>query len=445
MNKLIFIILIFLLLAIKITHQRDRDFKPLLVSLFIISVPLVISFELYKVKSESPSGTLSTVFFLNTPLILYFTSLLFFKRRSISFNYQDNKLELAIILLAIISLINPENQLRGATLVFVYFIFSYFVLFKLIIDNLSANQIFKGIYDGIALLSILQFFLAIMFPLLNIKEVTDIFHNEGGIWSTRDGTRPGAVGIFSHPGNLALYTMMTSTFLLSCYCCGLKKRMSVFFILINTGTLFLTYSRTSYLTYIVAMFTVYFIGSNRRFNLFSLKNLLRFVLPLVLVLVWVVYYSPLSDIFLKSDSNEMFDARLIHWTLGFKLFTLHPLIGVGINSHLEYIAKNMLLFDNGSIPSFFWQNPIHNIHLIILVEQGLLGFLVWIIYVVLNIVNAQRAVNAGKNMLFPLWTIGVVISFFLYGLTGWAPLSPSILPLFLFVIYFSSKLKNKIL
>jgi O-antigen ligase len=281
------------------------------------------------------------------------------------------------------------------------------------------------------MLCIAQFFLAICFPLLGIVEVTTIFHKSAAESATRMGTRVGAVGVFVHPGNVALFTTIVSTFFLGCYLTNYKKKLSLIVLLLNVITLFLTYSRTAYLVFLIDMALVYYISTNARKPIFTIRNIIKFILPLSLALIYMVFFSPLSDTFLESDANEMFDARMMHWFMGFQIFNTSPLIGVGINAHLEYMFTNFNLFGGKVIDDFFWENPIHNIHLIVLVETGLIGFVFWIIFIFSNISKSKEDIARKKNIILSATQIGTLIAIVLYGITGWAPFSSSIFTFFI--------------
>src|SRR5690606_25896495 len=136
----------------------------------------------------------------------------------------------------------------------------------------------------------------------------------------------------------------------------------------------LTYSRTAYLAFIVVLLSEWFIVKNAHKNIFSPFNLIKVALPIAVLLVWLIYFSPFSEVFLKSDADNQFDNRMIHWLMALDIFNRSPLIGVGYNAHLAFVAKHVSIATTLTINDFFTANPIHNIHLIILAETGLVGF-----------------------------------------------------------------------
>jgi O-antigen ligase len=346
-----------------------------------------------------------------------------------------NKWIVIILSLVLISLFNPYNFAKNSTWIFAYFFISHILFFKLVTSALSKEEIIKGIFDGLLILCTIQIILAICFPVLGIKAVTDIFKEGASEWSTRLGTREGAVGIFSHPGHLALFTVFASAFFLGCYLTGYNQKHSLRIILLNAITIILTYSRTSYLAFFLVLAGIYYIFKNSNKKILSPVNILKYGLPILLFLYWIVFFSPLSHQFLESDVDDMYEARLIHWMWALDIFNTSPFIGVGINAHLTYILENNSLFDDGIIPQFFFDNPIHNIHLIILSELGLIGFIPWLIFLISSISKGKQQVSSKQNEIFSLAHIGIILTYLFYGLTGWAPFSQSVLPFMLFFTY----------
>ncbi|WAC13226.1 O-antigen ligase family protein [Dyadobacter pollutisoli] len=302
---------------------------------------------------------------------------------------------------------------------------------------MTKDMIIIGAFDGLKWLTISQLFLAICFPLLNIIAVTNLFHEGGEVWATRLGSRVGAVGFFKHPGNLALYTIMSMSFFLSCYLSGFQRRMSTLLIAACVATVILTYSRTSFIALILVAFCTYYIYKNSKKNIFSLGNILKIVIPSTLALYWLIFLSPFSSSFIESDASSQYDNRMIHFFMAFKIFTDSPFLGVGLNAHLGYITKHFGIVQAFTADEFYLHNPIHNSHLIVLAETGIVGFILWVYFLLGGIINAKNQIAAGSNRIFSSTLVGVLIAYVIYGMTGWAPMSPSIFAFFLFYAYFA--------
>lgn len=424
-------------------NKSTKAPKYLLISFFIITIPFEFELSLITEKLNSAAGTLGTTLNATIPFLLFL--LLFpFSKYNIKSKIKFSKWFRFTLILLIVSLVNPYNNTKFATVIFAFFLLSHFLFFYYLARTFTQREIILGFFDGFSILCVLQVGLAICFPLLGIKEVTTIFHPFAGEWATRMDTRVGAVGFFTHPGNLALFTTIASTFFLGCYLNNYKKKISLLIIGLNVITLILTYSRTSYLVFVIDLFLVYYICKNAGNKFLTFGNFFKFIAPLVGILIYVVFFSPLSEIFLKSDANEMFDARLIHWYMGSQAFLSSPIIGVGLNTHLEYMSHHFDMFGKMIIDDFFWQNPIHNIHLIILVETGLVGFVLWFAFIYGNISKSKKDISNKRNEIVSATQIGMLVSVSLYGITGWAPFSSGILPFILIISFFAIQFRNSI-
>src|SRR5690606_19205525 len=153
----------------------------------------------------------------------------------------------------------------------------------------------KGIYDGLMILVILQFILSICFPVLNMSMVTKIFHESAEYWATRGGNRVGAVGFFKHPGNLGLFITLASTFFFASYLKQYRARTSLLLLGMSAAIVFLTFSRTSYITFIITssvIFFYHFFGKKREVNV---KSLIKIILPIGLFIYWVIFLSPFAS------------------------------------------------------------------------------------------------------------------------------------------------------
>jgi len=389
-------------------------------------------------ETGAGTGTFTSKIFLMIPLIISTYLFLKYKNSKIFVYYKNERWIGVLALLIIISLVNIHNFAFMATIAFAILVVSYLLFFKLIYNLLSPAEIIEGIYSSFLFLCILDFILAILYPVLNMSFVTTLFQNGGEEWSTRGGTRAGAIGVFVTPANLGLYTTIAASFFLASYLGYNKRNLSIILLIISLITIFLTYARTSYITVIIVLFFMLFINKNAKKPLFSLKTVFFGLCPILIILYWLVFLSPLSAIFLKTNADDMYQARIDHVNMGMQIFNSSPIIGVGINTHLEYVNRNIALYRDVH-NDFLTSNPIHNTHLIILVETGVIGLLLWIIFLFTSIWKAKYNIANNTNIILSLTQIGLLITFIIYGFTDWAPLSPSIFPIFLMFTYFTNK------
>lgn len=441
MNKAIFllVILVFVLFYARFIEKQDRN-SYLLMTFFFISIPFQFAIPIQKLSMNTIGGTLGDSFSIILPMIfiVYFNV-------SKRFRFPPGLLKtntVWVILVCLVSLFTFSNQAKLSTLIYIIFVFSHLICFAYFLYNFSTAAIVRALYLAFVFLSVLQLLLAICFPLLGITGVTRIFYDVAEQWATRMGTRAGAVGVFTHPGNLALFTTISAMFFISCYLHNYKIKVSKYMLLANALVVLLTFSRTSYLALIITGILLYLLFTQAHKNIFSLKNIVFFIFPLTFMALWVIYFSPFSELFLGEDASDMYAARLLHWGIGLEIFQKHYFLGVGLNAHLEYLDSHGLsLAAVDQNNDFILSNPIHSIHLIVLAELGIMGGLLWL-YLIFTIIargknyiafNKRYGKNRAGNILV-LTAIGVVVSFIIYGSTGWAPFSPGLFPLFLFFV-----------
>ena len=343
-----------------------------------------------------------------------------------------------ILILVAISFVNPINVARWGTVAFAVALLSYILFFRLIYNKLSPLQILNGIFASFLFLCTLNFCLAILYPLLGVSFVTTIFQAGGDMWATRNGTRAGAIGIFVTPANLGLFSVIASGFFFASYLNGFKKKLSLVMLIMVGLTIILTYSRTSYITLVVILIMLYYIFKNADKPLLSLKSFFLAVLPAIIVLYWLVFLSPFSATFLKTDADDMYQARLDHWNMGLDIFHRSPVIGVGINSHLEFVNRSPEM-SKAIHNDFLTSNPIHNTHLIILAETGVIGFALWVIFIIMTLRQAKINIANNVNTILSLTQMALIIIYIIYGCTDWAPVSHSTFPLFLLFTFFFYK------
>ncbi len=419
---------------------KQKDTSHLFFSFIVTCIPFQMSFPLFTPQYVSTDGigSFTGKIFLMLPLIASVILLLIQKNKNVFYIYKNERWILWVGILIVISFINPFNVARWGTVAFAVAMFSYIFYFRLVYNSLNPLQILRGIFTSFLILCILNFVLAILYPVLGVTFVTTIFQAGGDIWATRNGTRAGAIGIFVTPANLGLFSVIASGFFFASYLNGFEKKISLLTLILTAITIILTYSRTSYITLVVILFAMFYIYKNANKPLLSLKSFFLGMVPALLVLYWLVFLSPFSATFLKTDADDMYQARLDHWTMGLEIFHTSPIIGVGINSHLEFVNRSPAL-SRIVHNDFLTSNPIHNTHLIILAETGIVGFSLWIIFIISGFRKAKINLSQNINTILSLTQISLIMTYIIYGFTDWAPVSHSTFPIFLLFTFFFNK------
>ncbi len=439
MSHTIFIklLILFLIFAISIVrwffaYKKGNSSKYILISCFVQTIPFNISSILYNYSQTPPLGEFGSKISVDTSLFFcsIFLLLGLSKLKSDIFSWNRNKWFYIFIVFSVVSFFNPINPFKESVFVPLFFLIQLILLLKIIEANFTRDEIFRGIYDGLAITTIVQCFLAICFPILGMEFMASIFRGDRALEVTyKREDYISAVGTFSHPGDLSLYTTLLLTFLLNCYFNDYKKKISLILILTNLFVLYLTFSRTSFAISILVMFFVFL--ANRKSNIFSLKNLLLGCFFLSAVFIAFLYVPVLYNLFFQSDVTLQTGNRLIHWFIGIEIWEESKWIGLGINSHVYY----MYHFIKSEI-EFFVVNPVHNIHIIALAETGIAGFSFWIYYFISRIYKFSQFESISKTeQIMAKTCAGLLFAYFFYGFFGWAPFKKELLTLLIFFLY----------
>lgn len=440
-------ILILLILCISIIRynrnvNRKRNSSFLLLSTFIQFIPL--SGIIYKVGSlKVPFGNLSgatDTFFAIDALWIICIMILFFHPQIIKSSLRKNVIRnntylYVLTVIEIISVINPFNALHYSGLPTFLRIVQIFLFLKIISKYLSYQSVLHGLYDGFKYAVGLQFLLTILFPVLHITVISELFRPEVSEWAFRRDVAS-ALGTFMHPGALALFSCMSAMFFLSCYLNKYEEKGSIIGILMCMFIVFFTYSRTSYLAIIGTLFVVYFIYYNRK--RIRIKSIIYVCLGFTAI-ASVFLLSPLSSMFFQSDVDVQIENRELHYLLALGCFTDSPLIGVGLNNHVNYLYNYLNTNYIGHVGDFFVTNPVHNSHLIILAESGIIGFVIWVYYFLSRIFRGIKfCIGSDVSInIINLAFAGILMVYLVYGMTGWACFHRELYPIPIIIGFFS--------
>ncbi len=423
-------------ISLLIGKIKGKDIASIFIFTYIISLPIEFSPTLIKTESATFQGTLGSEVKLYLPLILTLLYLPFIRNFRI---ININKIwGIAFVLLFVISLSMNNLQVKTGSLVALVFYLSHLTFLFIISSSTTKDNLITGIFNGFLVLSFLNIALSICFPLLDMIDVTTIIHEQGMVGATRMESRSGAIGLFAHPGNLSLFSSIAIIFFSSTYLNKHRKKLSRLLIIINICTLILTFSRASIIGLIFSIGIIFLSYRNPRIKFTSVSFFLRTIIPVsIIIFLLFVWLEPFNFLLSQSDVEIQYNNRLIHYFMAFNAFQESPFLGIGINSHLNYFDTNYNFISELTSDSFFATNPIHNIHLIVLIETGLIGVLVIYSFFISNIRNCYRVLQSNQNKILSLTQLGVISLIFVYGFVGWAPLSESILPFILMFTVFT--------
>ena len=344
------------------------------------------------------------------------------------------------------TMLNPYNLARRSSLVEVFYLLSFAVFIYLFANSFSVKTVVRGIYMGLAFTVILHMLLAIMYPVLGMESAIKLFDSEA---ATRSDDRVGAVGTMGHPNILGTYASYYFIFFCACFITAYRRRESAVFSVLSFLIIVISASRSALLAAVVALVAIVVFYVYRRYKLLSFQSILKGIVPLG-IFIALLLQGPLNFLFSNvEDLDEMTTSRLMHYYCGYEIFVDHPIVGVGLNSHLVYLVENSSavmfeqIFDTADIyqpEEFMFSNPIHNIWIILIDELGLIGFLPVLGFVIWYIATFKQRTRRSRNRYYNILNIsglGVVCCWLVQGNTDWAPLTPQVLSLSLMFIALS--------
>ena len=431
-----------------IIREGNRLTKVKLHEVFIAVYTLSCSFVMLYLPvlkgDGEPCGTFGSSLSI-WPFMAFMALLLWIVARDKEWRIRRPNLWLFFLFLAYAgyTLANPFNMGRRQSLAEVSYLLSFALFIYLFANCFSVKSVIKGIYMGLAATVILHFILSICYPVLGMEGVVKLFDNEA---ATRSEERVGAVGTMSHPNALGAYASYYFCFFSACFITAYKRRESVILAGMSFIVIILSASRSALLAAVVALVGIVVFYVYRRYKLLSLQSIIKGIIPLG-IFAAILLSGPLSFLFSDiEDLDEMTTSRLMHYYCGYEIFQDHPLTGVGANTHLIYLGENSSavileqVFDVTDIwrpEEFMFNNPIHNIWIIFLVELGLIGFVPLLAFVIWYIATFKRRTSRSLNRYYNILNItglGVIFCWLIQGNSDYAPLTPQVLSLSLLFI-----------
>jgi O-antigen ligase len=439
-NKYYFILLIFIIAFFRFINCSDKNKKKELHVSFAIQI-LSLGFGL-KLLSFSNSYHVDMIGAFGDSIRIELVTFVSFYLIFIGYykfdriKIENSFLFVLILLIIAISFLNPLNIIKPAIWSPISYYFQVWVLFHLIKSNFNISEIFKGIYDAFFVLTIFQLTLSICYPILGMTFIGTLFVDTLDFSLRREGI-VSAMGTYGHPSSLAMICLTYAVFFITCYWHRYKRKLSLYLFMGNMFVVYLTYSRT---TYLIAFFIFIIAFNLYKGQLFKVKNIISLGIA-SLFLILIVNFTTFGDLFLKSDSDSQVSNRMTHWFLGYELWQKSELIGLGINSHVLYMQNKLDSTKLGEFAElqFYLSNPIHNIHIIVLVESGLIGLFTWFYFFFIKLKQTfkQAYLKFIPFRILNITAFSVLLIVFTYGFMGWGTFLKETSVMFLLLIFFS--------
>lgn len=196
---------------------------------------------------------------------------------------------------------------------------------------------------------------------------------------------------FSHPNVLGGFLAVMLCVILNVmlhYRQHLSKSRLLFFLvsfILGLFTLVLTYSKASFAVFLFGVILVFFVLDNKRnLSIFTKNNTL--ILGIFFCLILISLFTP----FILPQNDGSFRERAVFISTAFEMLKYKPVFGYGLNNFIVHL-KDFILHPDG----IFIYQPLHNVYLLVFLETGIWGIIVFMILVsklLLRSFNSERLV-----------------------------------------------------
>ncbi|MEJ5284131.1 MAG: O-antigen ligase family protein [Brevinematia bacterium] len=165
-----------------------------------------------------------------------------------------------------------------------------------------------------------------------------------------------------------------------------KKEKIIYFlsILLATTTLFFTYSRSGYIIFFLSI--LFIIINEKKFILL----VPFFLLAMIFTIVNPGHKIRSTIINLKNSYNV--GPRLVQYEIALKLFKDSPITGIGLMQFKEIYKNSYNTPEYNHYPSYYFDTVdyVHNNYLALLTETGILGFLLFYLFIIFKLKNILK-------------------------------------------------------
>ncbi|MGL4109680.1 O-antigen ligase family protein [Clostridium sp. LP20] len=311
---------------------------------------------------------------------------------SIFKDIKNNKLLLMLVILNITMYLSffvatdkriaISHSIRFSMYVFVFYLIAYRSKSIKFTNYITYSFISVSVLS--AIVSIIQFF--------QLDESNTILGGNNRIAS-----------FLENSNNLGAFSILSIFIVVMLYLNSKNKKMKLFYILtiILLGTsIILSQSRNALLALIVGSFIIAILY-DKRFLIASI------ILPVILLIIPASRIR-IFQIFDLSQNSSRFKI----WNASFDMISDNPILGVGYNNfsttYGKYVAANP---DNLFISTDYLPEHPHNIFLKIQSELGIVGTIIFILFILIAITTLYKGITSSKITLIKNILIGSLVSF----------------------------------
>jgi len=351
-------------------------------------------FILYPEFLDFGSGYIISPLTVNVLLLLPFSFFQKFKSKRLA----DRIIFLFFILNLIFFAFFPEYNIFLGILIIGELLLAYY-FFRIYISKNNFKQITSLFISILFFESIIALIQLVLRRNIGLTAETSSFTYPFGLTTAEDVNVYRVTGTYGHANFLGSFIVTIFPFLLL-----YNFRFPIFNILkvIPIIALVFTYSRSAW---VVFLFTIFIhLSRTKKFRLSKLitRARLPYIIP-SLVLIILIFFALFPYIFVRFETfpqafaeGSSMNIRLKLIQEACNLILEYPLTGVGLNyANLAYIYKPATDLLQLVFPSKFYS--IHNTFLEIATETGIIGFVLFIMFLILTLRKYTKEENKIKN------------------------------------------------
>lgn len=456
----IMIILFFVLALIFIILRSYKKRKELLLKLLIISPSLAfLQVNLLK-KIPQISIYYPVINFYEPMIIIALTFILVYKK--IKFPKNTNKFFLIYLLFNIVSLfVSPKIEYGVYKLIIISEMYLGFLAIYNLID--SPNDV-KIIFKSFSIICLIElFFIIIQLFSFGYDPIKDFFVSQNLI-STSDifGSRA-IIGTFGSAASFAHFIGLIANFLLIfALNPSTSKKINkyiYFSFIISIFIQILTLSRvTNFILIIFFMLIIIFRKKLRLVMQNRPRYLFHFLILIILAFIITSNIFSSSEVvskrFSKDDLFYSATFRIFPFTIAKRSISSNPFLGCGLgyaNNHTTTSQGNIVNFNKfilSSEESYYFGYGVHSGNASIIIETGILGFfvyLIWLINFIKQGIKLYKKSDYGFIRNIGIGSIFVIVYFFLMEFDGVGMTYPFFMFFFSLFLGLTSAVHDKIL
>lgn len=346
---------------------------------FKLMLFLLLTIFLLSMFNDSIIGT---NFFYYLKWIILFIFVLFefliVKFNKLTFKFDGIDYKFFIILFSIFALFFSFFSINIKISLFKSITFILLIFFSLII----IPEFTKDYKNKLYLLKILKFILSTM---IIINTIVFIISPH---WSYKTFIVR-FQGIFSNPNTLGMFLFVSLPVFVYFFLSSnkkLEKIVNFTFILLIFMLAIFTFSRAALLGMLIFMMVILFYLKKRLFKIIFLTSI---------VLLVVLFNSPtLMELFRLSEDPFTYRDRI--WQIGLENFSESKIIGKGYGT-TQQIMSNKFILKKYDVSEYHLGKHFHNIYVEILCETGLIGLLLFVIFLISTSCKFIKKIKTSKN------------------------------------------------